>query len=124
MRTGLMRRRVTIRTNARVPDGMGGYTETPTDVAGIPARIEPLEGREQLMAMQTGMVRPHRIVMRYRYDLTGATLLLYQGRRFDVKSVVDPEERHREIVILAEEIEGFSVTYPFTFSTDFSQDFA
>lgn len=119
-----MRRRVTIRTNNRTADGMGGYTETPVDVAGIPARIDPLEGREQLMAMQTGMIRPHRIVMRYRYDLTGATQLLYQGRRFDIKSVVDPEERHRELIILADEIEGYSVTYPFMFSPDFSMDFA
>ena len=104
MRTGLMRRVVTIRTNARTSDGMGGYTETPTDVTGIPARVEPLEGRELIEAMQTGMQRPHRFTMRYRTGMTGAKTLLYDGRTFDIKSVMDPEEKHRELLITADEV--------------------
>jgi SPP1 family predicted phage head-tail adaptor len=99
-----MRRVVTIRTNARTPDGMGGYTETPTDVTGIPARVEPLEGRELLMAQQTGMQRPHRFTMRYRTGMTGAKTLIYDGRTFDIKSVMDPEEKHRELVIMSDEV--------------------
>lgn len=104
MRTGLMRRKVTIRAMTRTSDGMGGYTETPTDITGINAQIYPLEGREQVEAMQTGMQRPHRIVMRYREGMTGAKTLVYGTRTFDIKSLVDPEERHRELHILAEEI--------------------
>lgn len=106
MRAGLMRRVVTIRTNARTPDGMGGYSETPTDVDGIPVRVEPLQGDEQLRAMQTGMVAPHRFTMRYRSDILGATTLVYDDRPFDIKSVIDPEEKHRELVILADEVEA------------------
>ena len=104
MRTGLMRRQVTIRTMARTADGGGGYTESPTDVLFVWARVEPLLGDEQLQAQQTGMQRPHRITMRYRTGLTGAKTLLYAGRTFDIKSVVDPEEKHRELVILADEV--------------------
>lgn len=101
-----MRRRVTIRTNGQTPDGMGGYTETFFDSDEIHACIEPLEGREQLQAMQTGMQRPHRITMRYRTGLQGASFLVYDSRQFDIKSVVDPEERHRELVILADEVDA------------------
>lgn len=104
MRTGLMRRKVTIRTMTRTPDGMGGYTETPTDVTNIPARVEPLEGRELLMAQQTGMQRPHRFTMRYRTGMTGAKTLIYETRTFDIKSVMDPEEKHRELIITADEV--------------------
>lgn len=104
MRTGLMRRVVTIRTNAQTPDGMGGYTETPTDVANIPARVEPLEGRELMEAMQTGMQRPHRFTLRYRTGMTGAKTIIYDSRTFDIKSVMDPEEKHRELHILADEV--------------------
>lgn len=99
-----MRRVVTIRTNARTPDGMGGYTETPTDVTNIPARIEPLEGRELLMAQQTGMDRPHRFTLRYRSGMTGATTIVYDSRTFDIKSVMDPEEKHRELIIMTDEV--------------------
>lgn len=99
-----MRRKVTIRTMTRTPDGMGGYTETPTDVTGIDARVEPLEGREQLQAMQTGMQRPHRFTMRYRSGMTGAKTLIYDSRTFDIKSVVDPEEKHRELQLMTDEV--------------------
>lgn len=104
MNAGQLRHRVVIRTMARTPDGMGGYTETPTDVTGIPARIDPLEGNEQINAMQTGMQRPHRIEIRYRSDMTGAKTIIYGARTFDIKSVVDPEERHVELHLLAEEL--------------------
>lgn len=100
-----MRRRITIQSVTSVPDGMGGSTDTVVAVASdIPARVEPLEGREQLLAMQTGMQRPHRFTLRYRSGVTGAKTLLYGGRTFDIKSIVDPEERHRELIVTADEI--------------------
>lgn len=97
-------KQVTVLAATRAPDGGGGYTETTSEVATEWMAVEPLEGREQLEAMQTGMQRPHRFYSLYRSDITGATRLLYNGRTFDVKSVLDPEEKHRELVMLAEEI--------------------
>lgn len=106
MRTGLLRRRVTIRTESGVvSDGMGGTTPgTPIDVTNIPARVEPLEGNELLRAQQTGMQRPHRFTLRYRTGLTGAKTLIYDGRTFDIKSIADPEEKHRELIVQADEV--------------------
>lgn len=101
---GQMNRLITIRSSLRADDGMGGYTETPVDVADIWAAVEPLEGREQIHAMQTGMRRPHRMEIRYREDVTGMTQIYYGGRTFDVKSVVDPEERHVVLEILVDEV--------------------
>lgn len=101
---GEMNRRITLRTVTRTPDGGGGYTETPVDSPPTWAKIEPLQGDEQLQAMQTGMVRPHRFTIRYRAGLTGATRIVYEGRVFDVRSVVDTDERHEELVILADEV--------------------
>lgn len=103
-RAGQMRSLVTIQAVTRTPDGAGGYTEELTDVATAWARGEPLTGQEQIMAMQTGMTRPYRFTMRYRDDVSGATKILYDGRTFDVKSVVDPNEAHRELVIMTEEV--------------------
>lgn len=105
MRTGLMRRMVTLQSMTSVPDGGGGTTDTVVAVAeNIPARVEPLEGRELLLAQQTGMQRPHRFTIRYRSDITGAKTLLYDGRTFDIKSIQDPEEKHRELVLQTDEI--------------------
>lgn len=99
-----MRRVVTLRTVALTDNPMGGYTEANTDIENIPARVEPLEGRELIEAMQTGMQRPHRFTMRYRAGVTGTKTLIYDGRTFDIKSVMDPEEKHRELIITADEV--------------------
>lgn len=105
MRTGLMRRRITIQSVTSVSDGMGGTTDTVVPVAeNIPARVEPLEGRELIQAMQTGMQRPHRFTIRYRTDVTGAKTLLYDSRSFDIKSIQDPEEKHRELQLMTDEV--------------------
>lgn len=100
-----MRRVVTLQTVNSVSDGMGGTTDTVVALASnIPARVEPLQGNELLRAQQTGMQRPHRFTLRYRSDVTGATTLLYDGRTFDIKSIADPEEKHRELIVQADEV--------------------
>lgn len=101
-----MRRQITIRTpGVAVPDGMGGTTPgTPVDVTGVPARVRPLEGRELIQAMQTGMDRPHEFTIRYREGMTGAQTIIYDDRTFDIKSIVDPEEKHRELQLMADEV--------------------
>lgn len=101
-----MRRKITIRTDGiAVPDGMGGSTPgTPIDVENVPARVRPLEGRELIQAMQTGMDRPHEFTLRYREGMTGAKTIIYDDRQFDIRSVVDTEEKHRELVIMADEV--------------------
>lgn len=102
---GKMDRRITIRTEgAPVPDGGGGWTPgTPTTVDTW-AYVEPLAGDEQLQAMQTGMVRPHRFKIPYRPEMAATKSIVYRGRTFDVKSVVDTDEQHEELVILADEV--------------------
>lgn len=103
---GEFSQQVTIRALASAADEYGGTAETAADMATVWAKVEPLQGREQLMAMQTGMERPHRFTIRYRDDVTGASEILYAGRRYNVTSVVDPGARHRELVILADEIKS------------------
>lgn len=102
---GLMNRRVTIETaGAPVPDGGGGWTPGTPTTLDTWAYVEGLQGTEQTQAMQTGMVRPHRFTIHYRPGLTGAKTLIYDARRFDVRSVVDTDTAHEELVILADEI--------------------
>jgi SPP1 family predicted phage head-tail adaptor len=104
MRAGDANRRVTIRRVVRTDEAGGGYAETLVDVATVWAEVEPLQGDEQLQAMQTGMARPHRFTLRYREGVDGATELLHDGRRFNVRSVTDTRAARRELVILADEV--------------------
>jgi SPP1 family predicted phage head-tail adaptor len=54
--------------------------------------------------MATVGQRPHEFTIRYRPGMTSAKTLLYETRTFDIKSVVDPEEKHRELVIMTDEV--------------------
>lgn len=105
MDPGQMNRRVTIQTATRsAPDGGGGFVPGEPTEKETWAKVEPLEGDEQIQAMQTGMKRPHRFTVRYRPDLLPTSGVVYKGRTFDVKSVVDTAESHEELVILADEV--------------------
>lgn len=105
-RAGDLTRRITLRERVRTPVEGGGWEETVQDVATVWAAVEPLQGRQQLEAMQAGMTAPHRFTIRYRRGVTGATEIAYDGRRFDVTSVTDTDARRRELVILADEVRG------------------
>lgn len=103
-RAGEFNRSITIRAATRVEDEYGGASETASDVATVRAKVRPLEGTEQLQAMQTGMSAPHEFTIRWRDDVTGATEVAYDGRTFNVTSVTDPDARHRELILLADEV--------------------
>lgn len=102
---GQYNRSVVVRSKAIVRRPSGGWTEgDPVDVGPIPASITPLDGEERIQAMQLGMHRPYEIEIRYREDVTGATQIIYDGRTLNVRSIVDPEERHVILIILADEV--------------------
>lgn len=102
---GERNRKVVLRAPNLTGDEGGGFsTGAPTDLATVWAQIQPLEGDEQLQAMQTGMQRPHRLTIEYRAGVTGITEIGYGARKFNVRSVTDPDEKHRELVILADEV--------------------
>lgn len=102
IRAGKLNRRVTIRQPVRVEDEGGGYTETLADVATVPAKVETKDGAERELAMQRGMLEPHVFTVRYRRGITGASELLYDGRRFNVTSVRDPNGLREDLIIEAD----------------------
>lgn len=106
MRAGLKNRRITLRAPTTVADTSGGRTETMADLATVWANANPLDGNERTAAMQIGMTRPHVFTISYRTDVSGATEVVYGGRTFNVTSVTDPGARHRDLEILADEVQA------------------
>jgi SPP1 family predicted phage head-tail adaptor len=91
-----------------VPDGDGGYTNTWIDL--VPptwaCSIDPASVRD-LERVQAGTVlatASYVIKGRYRPDITTATRLLFNGRRFSVTGVGNPEERNISLELVAVEI--------------------
>lgn len=48
----------------------------------------------------------HKIIIRYRTDITEIMFIKYQGRRFDIKYILDPYEKHEKLEIYVSEVVG------------------
>lgn len=99
----LLKSRVAIQAASRTSDGQGGFEEGWTEGASIWAQITPLSGFERMRAMQLAAPVTHRILIRYRVGLTTKDRIRYGSRTFDIKEVIDVDNRHAWMQLLCVE---------------------
>ena len=104
MNIGILRHRATIQQLVNIDDGAGGSIETWENVATVWAAIEPLRGNERYTAQQVQSTLTHKVTIRYREGIKPQMRLTYEGRIFDIESVIDIEERHRWLELLCSEV--------------------
>ena len=101
-----LRHVVVIQAENPTTDAGGGQTDpwaVPTVVATVRACIEPLKGFEKLRAMQLEDSVSHRFTMRWRSGVIAKHRLKFGTRLFNVRSVINVDERSRWLEILADE---------------------
>lgn len=98
-----LRERVTLQQFSLAPDGAGGYAKSWQDVATLWAEVTPLSGREQLRAMTLEASVNHRIILRYRAGVTAGMRILMNERIFNIRAVINMQERESALELLAEE---------------------
>lgn len=104
--SGRLRHKVDIQVQTRTPDGYGQFTVTWADLASdVWCEIKPVLGREYFAAMQQQAKITHKIRMRFRKGITSKHRVLYGNRVFNIESVIDPEEKHQELVLYCTEKE-------------------
>lgn len=106
MNIAKLRHRVTLQSKEFSKDEEGTPTETWIDVATVWASVEPLRGREYFAAATVNAENTVRIRMRYRRGVTPDMRALYDGRVFEIQSVIDVNEMHREIHLMTQEVVG------------------
>jgi SPP1 family predicted phage head-tail adaptor len=99
VRGGRLRERITIqrRSNSRNEYGEENLW---TDIATVWAGVEPLSGREFFTALQAQADVTTRIVCRYASEIASVTpkdRIKHGAVYFDIRSVIDPQNRHREL---------------------------
>ncbi|WP_374711533.1 phage head closure protein [Symbiobacterium terraclitae] len=100
----VFRQRVTLQQHVVGQDEYGQPIDTWQDVATVWAAVEPLRGREYFAAHQVQAEVTTRIRIRYRRGIRPEMRVLYDGRVFNILSVIDPEERHRELQLMCREV--------------------
>ena len=106
MSIGERRFRVTFQTPTISQDSYGEADKVWSDVCTSWGLIKPLKGAERLSANQMQSDVTHRIVVRYRSelsDLDAGDRVTWNSKTFDIKSVIWRDHMIKEIEILAKE---------------------
>lgn len=83
--------------------GADGSWET---VATVWAAIDPVSGREFYAAEQAQSAVTHKIRLRYHPGVSAAWRVALGRRVFRIQSVIDWEERHESLLLMAQEVEA------------------
>lgn len=102
-RIGAMRHRIRIERPVRTPDGGGGASIAWRRYCDAWAEIEPVSGGEGVVADGLKGRVSHAFRIRYRPGITPAMRALLGSRRFDIRAVLDIDERRRFARLLVEE---------------------
>ena len=106
MRAGELNKLIDIQQVSHVSDNMGGTTDTWSAYASsIWAAIWPISAKEQVMSAREEMEITHRVKIRYLSGLTAKMRIKYGTRYFDITSIINTEERGKEMILLAREVE-------------------
>lgn len=87
-------------------ESFGVGEQTYVEVRKCFAAIEPLSGGERINGQQLQQATTHRITLRVSPSapIDSTCVVESQGRRFEIRSVIDVNERRRELVLLADEV--------------------
>jgi len=104
MRAGELRRKVTIQNATITQDSYGAKIETWGTFVAVWASIEPIHGREFFESAKLNANITHRIKTRYAAGVTPDMRVLYGTRLFDIQSIINRDERNRELELMCMEI--------------------
>ena len=103
MRAGKLRHRVAIQAATETRNERGGIDETWTTEQTRWASVEPLIGREYMDGKQVNADVSHKVRFRWFSGLTPSKRLLFGTRVFGIDSVLNPDERNKELVVMCKE---------------------
>jgi len=105
IQSGAMRHRVTIVKFNGTQDASGGTSLADyTPVAGVWAEIETLDGDDALVAGAEMSQVVHLVKIRWMAGINASQQVLFNGRKFQIKAVVNSDERNKKLVLKCIEI--------------------
>lgn len=105
---GKLRRRITFQAYDGYLDDNGDIRkdldEHWSDVATVWGALDPISGREFYTAEQSQSEVTHKVRIRYRAGLETAMRIDLSGRKFEIQSIIDWEERHESMLLMCKEL--------------------
>lgn len=94
---------ITIFEEVEIEDDDGFKTKLPVDVCKIWSAIKTVSGREYYSAAAIQHENTYRFIIRYREGIDPRMMINYKGRIFDIESILNDDERHKTLTIIAKE---------------------
>lgn len=93
--SGMLRHKITIERESQVQDNVGGYSSSWSTLSQPFAFIKPMSGNERFWANRLESNLTHRIFLRYITDITTKDRIIYDGREFQIRAIINVEERDK-----------------------------
>jgi len=103
---GKLRHRVTFQRGSVTPNDVGDPVQSWADLATCWARVESTAGKERFSAMHQQAEADYRILCRYQSalsDLAPDDRITHNSKTFDIKAVINTEERNIELQVFAKQ---------------------
>jgi SPP1 family predicted phage head-tail adaptor len=104
MRAGELRHRITLQTNTPTANSVGEFVDTWTDFVTVSAAVEPLTGNRLFAAEQANSLVQGMVRIRYLAGVVATMRIVFGTRYFQIISIIDRDEKHRELQLLYKEI--------------------
>ena len=98
---GLLKHKITFKRLVKTPDGRGGYTTQPVDIATVWGAIHPLSASE---VVRYNTVLPEvncKIYARYRSDIDNEAIGYRGSQKYQIYGQINPGQANRFMIILA-----------------------
>lgn len=102
---GRLRHRTKILTRIEIPDSEFGTIETFPELASIWAHFIPISGLKRIETQSYGADITHKVLMRYREDVTDQHWLEWNQRRFQIKTFRYLDEKTDWLELTVQEAE-------------------
>jgi len=104
MEIGKLNKRIQLQYEAKVSDGMGGFTTTWTDLGDpIWAAIWPTSAKDITALNSTTLEVTHRIRIRFRSSFKSSWRIKFGNRYFAIVSILNPEEKNEWLDLMCKE---------------------
>lgn len=101
MNPGDLRHRITIQSpTGTAQNQCGEDVPAYTTFATVWAAVEPLRGREYLEAQKIRPEMQYRVRIRYLAGVTTDMQVVYRGKILDIQSIINVDERNRELHLM------------------------
>ncbi|UYL94230.1 head closure protein [Geobacillus phage vB_GthS_PT9.1] len=103
MNPGQFRHKITLMKLATTQDEIGNTIEEWQPVRACWAAIKTVNGREYFAAASVQAERTYRFIIRYTPGINETMKIDFQGRLFDIQSVLNDDEGKKTLTIIATE---------------------